>query len=131
MKSHSLIGYDILKNSKREILKTAAIIAYEHHEKYDGTGYPQGLKGEEISIFARIVSIVDVLDALLSNRVYKDKWSVEDVVSLLEKERGKHFDPELVDVVLKNIDKDNCTKGDGTQVAFISKKIVVDVYRTL
>ncbi|MCW8896202.1 HD domain-containing phosphohydrolase [Sulfurimonas sp.] len=105
MKSHSLLGYDILKNSKRQILKTAAIIAYEHHEKYDGTGYPRGLKGEEISIFARIVSIVDVLDALLSKRVYKKRWSVEEIINLLKKERGKQFDPELVDVVIKNIDK--------------------------
>lgn len=105
MKSHALLGYDILKNSKRQILNIAAIIAYEHHEKYDGTGYPRGLKGEEISIYARIVAIVDVLDALLSRRVYKSAWSVEDTVSLLKEERGKHFDPRLVDIVVKNIDK--------------------------
>lgn len=105
MKSHALLGYDILKNSKRQILNIAAIIAYEHHEKYDGTGYPRGLKGEEISIYARIVAIVDVLDALLSKRVYKSAWSVEETVALLKEERGKHFDPRLVDIVLENIDK--------------------------
>lgn len=104
MKSHALLGYDILKNSERKILKTAATIAYEHHEKYDGTGYPRGLKGEEISIYARIVAIVDVFDALLSKRVYKDKWSVEEVVVLLKEERGKHFDPKLADIVLQNMD---------------------------
>ncbi|MDD5157806.1 HD domain-containing phosphohydrolase [Sulfurimonas sp.] len=105
MKSHALMGYDILKNSNRQILKIASIIAYEHHEKYDGTGYPRGLKGEEISIYARIVAIVDVFDALLSKRVYKRAWSVEDTVALLKEERGKHFDPKLVDIVVENIDR--------------------------
>ena len=105
IKSHTLFGYEILKNSKREILKTAAIIAYEHHEKYDGSGYPQGLKGEQISIYARIVGIVDVFDALLSERVYKDKWPIEDVIAFFKEERGKHFDPKLVNILVKNIDK--------------------------
>lgn len=105
MKSHTAMGHNILRNSKRKILQTAATIAYEHHEKYDGSGYPRGLKGEEISIFARIVAIVDVLDALLSKRVYKDVWSVEDALELLKKERGKHFDPKLVDIVVENIDR--------------------------
>lgn len=104
MKTHSDLGYKILNNSQREILKTAAIIAHEHHEKYDGTGYPQGLKGEEISIYARIVAIVDVLDALLSRRVYKDQWKVENVISFFKEQRGKHFDPKLVDVLLQNMD---------------------------
>jgi response regulator RpfG family c-di-GMP phosphodiesterase len=105
IKSHSLFGYNILKNSKREILKTAAAIAYEHHEKYDGTGYPQGLKGEEISIYARIVAIVDVFDTLLSRRVYKEPWSTEDVVAFFKEQRGKHFEPKLVDILLENIDE--------------------------
>jgi len=103
MKNHATLGYDILKHSKRQALRTAAIIAYEHHEKYDGTGYPQGLQGEEINIFARIVAVVDVFDALLSKRVYKDVWSKERVVALLKEERGKHFDPVLVDIILENI----------------------------
>ena len=105
MKSHSALGYDILKNSDRKILQTAAIIAYQHHEKYDGTGYPLGIKAEEIDISARIVAIVDVFDALLSKRVYKDIWTKEEVVTFFEEERGKHFDPKLVDIVLKNIDE--------------------------
>ncbi|MCF6309250.1 MAG: HD domain-containing protein [Sulfurimonas sp.] len=104
MKTHAFLGYRILNNSKRQILNIAATIAYEHHEKYDGTGYPQGLRGEEISIYARIVAIVDVLDALLSKRVYKEKWEVKDVIAFFKEERGKHFDPELVDILLNNID---------------------------
>lgn len=105
IKSHATLGHYILNHSDRKLLQTASIIAYEHHEKFDGSGYPQGLKGEEISIFGRIVAIVDVFDALLSKRVYKDKWQKEDVESLLKKESGKHFDPKLVKIVLKNIDK--------------------------
>jgi response regulator RpfG family c-di-GMP phosphodiesterase len=105
MKSHALLGRDILNHSERKLLQTAAIIAYEHHEKYDGTGYPQGLVGEEISIYARIVAIVDVFDALLSKRVYKEKWQLEDVIELLEEESGKHFDPKLVDIIIKNKDE--------------------------
>ena len=104
IKSHSLFGYNILKNSKREILKTAAAIAYEHHERYDGTGYPQGLKGEDISIYARIVAIVDVFDVLLSKRVYKEPWSTEDAIAFFKEQRGKHFEPKLVDILLENID---------------------------
>lgn len=106
MKSHSILGYEILNHSERKILQTAAIIAYEHHEKYDGTGYPQGLVGEEISIYARIVAIVDVFDALLSKRVYKEKWSLDEVVELLQKESGKHFDPKLVEIIVSN--KEDC-----------------------
>ena len=104
MKTHAFLGYRILNNSERKVLKTAATIAHEHHEKYDGTGYPQGLKGEEISIYARIVAIVDVLDALLSKRVYKEKWELKDAIVFFKEERGKHFDPELVDVLLENMD---------------------------
>lgn len=105
MKTHSHLGYEILKNSNRRVLKTAAIIAHEHHEKFDGTGYPRGLKGDEISIYARIVAIVDVVDALLSTRVYKDSWSVEKVIVLLHEESGKHFDPKLVDIMLNKMDE--------------------------
>ncbi|MCX6052863.1 MAG: HD domain-containing protein [Campylobacterales bacterium] len=105
MKKHPIFGHEILKYSERAVLQAAASIAYEHHERYDGTGYPQGLKGDEITIFARIVTIVDVLDALLSKRVYKDIWSVDDVIVLIKEENGKHFDPKLVEIVLKNIDE--------------------------
>ncbi len=108
MKTHATLGHDILKHSKRKVLNVAATIAHEHHEKYDGTGYPRGLKGDEINIYARIVAVVDVFDALLSKRVYKQKWSLDDVVEFLKKERGKHFDPKIVDIVLENIDE--CSK---------------------
>ena len=105
MKTHAELGYKTLKNSKRAVLRSAAEIAYEHHEKFDGTGYPRGLKGEEISLFARIVAIVDVLDALLSRRVYKEKWSREQVIEYFEEESAKHFDPKIVVIVLENIDE--------------------------
>ncbi|EHP29632.1 metal dependent phosphohydrolase [Sulfurimonas gotlandica GD1] len=105
MKSHSILGLEILNHSERKLLQTAAIIAYEHHEKYDGTGYPQGLVGEEISIYARIVAIVDVFDALLSKRAYKEKWALEDVIEQLKEESGKHFDPKLVDIIITNKDE--------------------------
>jgi len=107
MKTHSLIGYKVLKSSKRELLKTAAIIAYEHHEKYDGTGYPCNKKGEDIHIFARITSIIDVFDALSHKRCYKDSWSEEEIVKYFKEQRGKHFDPSLVDIILNNLDKYN------------------------
>jgi HD-GYP domain-containing protein (c-di-GMP phosphodiesterase class II) len=105
MKKHAQIGYDILYDEENELLQIAAIIALDHHEKYDGSGYPNGKKGEEISIFARITAIADVFDALTSIRPYKNAWSVEDAVGLLQKERGKHFDPQLVDIFVNNIDK--------------------------
>lgn len=103
IKTHSLIGFEILKNSKREIIKTAALIAHQHHEKWDGTGYPDGLKGEEIHLFGRIVGLVDVFDALVHSRCYREAMDFNDVISIIEKERGKHFDPALVDVFLDSI----------------------------
>lgn len=98
MQTHSRSGYDILSSSQRNLLKAAAIIAHEHHERYDGTGYPRGLAGEEIHIFGRITAIADVFDALASRRAYKEPWSFEDIVQYIIHERGKHFDPKLVDV---------------------------------
>ncbi len=105
MKKHVELGSSILKHSKREIIKAAMHITYEHHEKYDGSGYPNGLKGDEIHIFARIISIVDVFDALSSKRCYKEAWSKEKVIELIISEKGKHFDPVIVDVFLNNIDE--------------------------
>jgi putative two-component system response regulator len=101
--SHAYIGSKIIGKHGSEILSTAAIIAYEHHEKWDGSGYPRGLKGEEINIFSRITAIADVFDALTSKRVYKEIWPVEDAVKLIKDERGKHFDPEVVDAFLSII----------------------------
>lgn len=102
MKTHSAIGYDILKTSKSEYLKAGAVIAFTHHEKFDGTGYPNGLKGETIPLVGRIVAIADVFDALTSQRPYKAPWSLESAFELLENEKGKHFDPQLVECFIAN-----------------------------
>jgi HD-GYP domain-containing protein (c-di-GMP phosphodiesterase class II) len=101
MKSHTTIGYNLLKNSKRRILKTAAIVAHQHHEKWNGKGYPQGLKGEDIHIYGRITAIADVFDALGSDRVYKKAWDLERILNLFKEERGQHFDPKVVDAFLE------------------------------
>jgi putative two-component system response regulator len=105
MKDHALIGYEILKDSQSEYLKVGALAALYHHEKYDGSGYPNGLKGEDIHIYGRIVSIADVFDALTSKRTYKEAWSFDDALSFLKEESGKHFDPKLVDIFLDNLDE--------------------------
>lgn len=99
------IGYNLLKSSNRDILKSAAIIAHEHHERYDGKGYPQGLKGEEIHIYGRIVCVADVFDALGSPRVYKKAWAIDDILHYFHQEKGKHFDPDLVDILFDNLDE--------------------------
>ena len=105
MKNHAQIGYDMLKGSNKEILKAASIIAYEHQEKYDGSGYPRGIKGEEIHIYGRITAIADVFDALGSERVYKKAWSDKDIFTLFRNESGKHFDPKLVKIFFDNLDE--------------------------
>lgn len=105
MKTHSELGYKILNNSTRSILKASAIVAYEHHEKWDGSGYPRGLKDTDIHIYGRITAIADVFDALGSERVYKKAWELEDILKLFEEQKGRHFDPNLVDLFLNNLDK--------------------------
>ncbi|MCQ4087947.1 HD domain-containing phosphohydrolase [Saccharibacillus sp. JS10] len=105
MKSHAMSGYEMLKHSTRPILKTAAIIALEHHEKYAGGGYPQGLSGEEIHLYGRITAIADVFDALASDRVYKKAWPLNEIVELFHQERGKHFDPKLTDLFLAHLEE--------------------------
>jgi response regulator RpfG family c-di-GMP phosphodiesterase len=105
MKTHAGIGHDMLKSSKRNILKMSTIIANEHHEKYDGSGYPKGLRGDEISIYARIVALADVFDALGSLRVYKERWDMDAILEFVKQERGKHFDPTIVDLFFENIDE--------------------------
>eukprot|EP00767_Chilomastix_cuspidata_P006168 gnl/Chilomastix_cuspidata/6489.p1 GENE.gnl/Chilomastix_cuspidata/6489~~gnl/Chilomastix_cuspidata/6489.p1 ORF type:complete len:614 (-),score=51.52 gnl/Chilomastix_cuspidata/6489:358-2175(-) len=103
MKEHSALGYNILNNSKREILKAAAIISYHHHEKWDGSGYPQGLKEEEIHIFGRITAVADVFDALGSDRCYKQAWELDRILELFKEQRAKHFEPKLVDLFFENL----------------------------
>ena len=105
MDTHAELGYNMIKNSSRPLLKAAAIVAYEHHEKWDGTGYPQGKSGEDIHIFGRITALADIFDALGSDRVYKKAWSDEEILKLFKDERAKHFDPKLIDIFFENINK--------------------------
>ena len=105
MKTHTQLGHDLLFDEENEYLKAAALIALEHHEKWDGTGYPHGKKGEEISIFGRIVAIADVFDALISVRPYKEPWSFEKAHTLLNENSGTHFDPALIALFNENIEK--------------------------
>jgi response regulator RpfG family c-di-GMP phosphodiesterase len=105
MKQHPAVGASILDGSQRPILKAAAVIAHQHHEKYDGTGYPQGLKGEDIHLYARIVAVADVFDALMHKRVYKDAWPVERVIDYLREVAGKHLDPRFVELLIENVDE--------------------------
>lgn len=96
MRRHAEIGADIIGTHNDHLLNTAHIIALSHHEKWDGEGYPRGLKGEEIPLEARIIAIADVFDALTSERPYKKAWSVEDAVHYIEEQAGRHFDPSLI-----------------------------------
>ena len=103
MNTHAKLGYEMLKHSNRPLLKMAAIVANEHHEKWDGSGYPNGLKAENIHIYGRITAIADVFDALGSERCYKEAWEDEKIFGLFQKEKAKHFDPNLIDLFFKNI----------------------------
>jgi len=105
MRTHCTIGANILAYSKAEVLKVAEQIAISHHEKWDGTGYPLGLAGEDIPLVGRIVGIADVFDALTSQRPYRGPYSIEVAIDIITKERGRHFDPRVVDVFLENIDE--------------------------
>jgi response regulator RpfG family c-di-GMP phosphodiesterase len=105
MKQHPTVGLQILDGSQRPILKAAAVIAHQHHEKWDGSGYPQGLKGEQIHPYARIVAVADVFDALTHERCYKDAWPIDQVRDYLREVAGKHLDPCFVDILIRNIDK--------------------------
>ena len=103
MRTHAEIGREMLGRSDREILQAAAILAGQHHEKWDGTGYPLGYRGEEIHIFGRIGAIADVFDALGTKRSYKEPWPVKDIMQYLQDNRALHFDPTLVDWVANNL----------------------------
>src|SRR5213083_556048 len=100
MRNHPRIGYDILKGSPSKYLSMGAIIALGHHEKFDGSGYPNGLHGEDIPLVARIVAVADVFDALVSERPYKKAWPLEEGIVYLKAQRGRHFDPRCVDAFL-------------------------------
>jgi putative two-component system response regulator len=101
MKQHAMFGYELLSGSSSKLLQAGAEIAKGHHEKYDGTGYPNGIKGEDIPIFSRIVAVADVFDALTSERPYKKAWEVEAAVDFLKNGAGTHFDPTCVTAFLR------------------------------
>ncbi|PIE34055.1 hypothetical protein CSA56_09060 [candidate division KSB3 bacterium] len=105
MKTHTIIGAKILSNPQSNLLKCAQQVALSHHERFDGNGYPYGLSGEDIPLGARIVGLADTFDALVSSRPYKYPHSAEIALSLIKQERGKHFDPVIVDAFLANIEK--------------------------
>ncbi len=105
MKQHAKLGYEMLQESERELLKAARIVAHEHHEKWAGGGYPRGISGEEIHIYGRITALADVFDALGSDRCYKQKWDDEKIFQLFKDERGRQFDPALVDIFFEHLDE--------------------------
>ena len=103
MRTHADLGYKILSQSHRPILRAAAIVAHQHHEWWDGNGYPRGLAGEDIHIFGRIVAIIDVFDALASDRCYRPAMPIAKTLEIITKEYGTHFDPHLLDLFLENL----------------------------
>jgi len=105
MKEHPQYGYDILSGSESKLMQLGAEIALSHHEKYDGSGYPNGLKDEEISIYGRIVAVADVFDALTSERPYKKPWSIDDAIGFLRNHSGTHFDRACVYAFLLDMDE--------------------------
>lgn len=105
MQNHTRIGHDILARHEGELFQRAAKIALEHHERWDGTGYPQGLKGERISLFARIVGICDVFDSLTNPRPYKDAWPIDKTMQFILDGAGKHFDPRLAQRMSENTER--------------------------
>ncbi len=105
IKTHSNLGYEMLRHSSRELLKTASTIAYEHHERWDGNGYPNSKKGDEIELVAQIVAITDVFDALASDRVYKKSWELDRIIEYFKEQKGKQFNAKLVDVFFENLNE--------------------------
>lgn len=104
MKHHTVVGFDILKDSPSIYLQTGAVIALSHHEKFNGEGYPRGLKADKIPLEARIVAVADVFDALVTNRPYKKSWPLEKAFDYIKEERGNHFDPDCAEVFLQESD---------------------------
>ena len=100
---HTTAAHQFLSQAHRKILKAAAIIAHQHHERWDGDGYPQGLKGEDIHIFGRIVALSDTFDALVHDRPYREAWSVDDAIKHIKQSSGGHFDPELVSIFMEHV----------------------------
>jgi putative two-component system response regulator len=105
MKTHPEIGAEILGESDSDLLDLAKTVSLTHHEKWDGSGYPNGLAGEDIPIAGRIVAVADVFDALTSRRPYKEPWSVEETLKYMEQQKGIHFDPALIEAMQRCLDK--------------------------
>ncbi len=105
IKTHTTVGYDILKDSPSPYLQTGALIALNHHEKHNGTGYPNGIAGDEIPIEARIVAVADVYDSLTNHRPYKEAWPVTKALDYIKEEKGKHFDPDCVEALFASQNK--------------------------
>ena len=103
MKTHTIMGHAILSESHSKFIKTGSVIALNHHEKFDGSGYPNGLEREEIPLVARIVAVADVYDALRTERPYKPGWSRDDAVAYITEQAGKHFDPACVEAFLAQL----------------------------
>jgi putative two-component system response regulator len=105
IKTHTIIGSNILANSEAEVIQLAQKIALSHHEKWNGMGYPHGLAGEKVELAGRIVCLADTFDALISRRPYKNPYPIEAACDVIANERGKHFDPQIVDIFLDNVDE--------------------------
>jgi response regulator RpfG family c-di-GMP phosphodiesterase len=105
MRTHAERGAQLLSQSRLPLIRIAAEIAWTHHENWDGSGYPRGLSGTEIPLSGRITALADVFDALGSRRCYKNAWAEDDILELIKRERGRKFDPRLVDILIGNIDK--------------------------
>jgi putative two-component system response regulator len=105
MKTHPLIGAEIIGECDSSLLSLAKEVALNHHEKWDGTGYPHGLKGEKIPIAARIVALADVFDALTTKRPYKEAWPLDKTLAYLKAQSGHHFEPKLVSLFIQELDK--------------------------
>jgi putative two-component system response regulator len=104
MERHTVVGHKIFAHFESELSRIAASIALTHHERFDGSGYPQGLEGEEIPIEGRITAVADVFDALLTDRSYRSAFSVEDAVAVMRDGTGTQFDPEIVNALLDNLE---------------------------
>lgn len=104
MQTHTTIGHSILSDSQSRYMQIGAIIALNHHERFDGKGYPNGLVGEEIPLIARVVAVADVFDALVSSRPYKKAWDTDEALAYIQQQSGTHLDPQCVDAFLQRID---------------------------